>query len=325
MNPRPDRGRAAPPTVRPLWRTVWIDLLLYPTHTLPTAAAPIAIGAGLAVHDGVFRAGPMLLAFVASWLVHCGGIFLDNYLLVTRHPDLPEHPELLRGLAEGTLTRRRLFAAMLASFAAAILVGGWLVPVIGSPAVVLGLVGIGASVFYALGPWSMVRLGIAEPVFWVMFGVVAVVGCYDAQAVVALGYAPGWLPALAALPARALYLGLGEGALVAAVLVIDDIRDIDFDRAKGWRTGTVRFGLGWGRNEFTGLVAFAYVMPLWLWLGAGDSAWMLLPLLTLPGAAPVVRAVRTSGNREALVPVSPRMAMLSLTYAVLMGAGIALA
>jgi len=47
-------------------RNIWIDLLLYPTHTLPTAAAPVLVAIGLAVHNGVFDAVPVALAFVAS-------------------------------------------------------------------------------------------------------------------------------------------------------------------------------------------------------------------------------------------------------------------
>ena len=63
-------------------REIWIRLLLYPSHTLPTAAAPVLVGIGLAVRDQIFAPWPMLIGFLASWLVHVGGVFNDNYELL---------------------------------------------------------------------------------------------------------------------------------------------------------------------------------------------------------------------------------------------------
>jgi len=308
---------------RPSWRKVWIDLLLYPSHTLPTAAAPVAVAIGLAIHDHVFMALPALLAFLASWLVHTGGIFVDNYQLVFDHPDVPEHPELLQGLADGTLTRRSLRTAIGLSFAGAALAGVWLVPIAGFPAVILGVVGVVASVGYAVGPLPQVKHGFAEPVFLVMFGIVAVAGAYYVQALAAHGLAPGWSPVPRALPPRAFVIGLPVGALVTAILVIDDIRDASFDAAKGWRTSAVRFGRAWSRAEFTALVIFAYVIPFWFWLGLGFGPRILLPLLTAPLAAQITHAVRTVDRREDLVPMTPRASMLSLVYSVLLAVGVA--
>jgi 1,4-dihydroxy-2-naphthoate octaprenyltransferase len=127
----------------------------------------------------------------------------------------------------------------------------------------------------------------------------------------------------AALPAHVFILGLPVGALVTAVLVIDDIRDREFDAAKGWRTMAVRFGRGWSRAEFVGLVVVGYAMPFWFWQGLGISAWVLLPLLTLPAAVFIAHAVCTRERRDDLVPMTPRMARLSLAYAILLAIGIA--
>jgi hypothetical protein len=72
--------------VTPTRKRIWVDLLLYPAHTMPTAAAPVMVGAALAAHDGVFRAGarrdriPGQLAHPRRWCLHrqsrvgCGAI-----------------------------------------------------------------------------------------------------------------------------------------------------------------------------------------------------------------------------------------------------------
>lgn len=76
-------------------REVWVRLLLYPTHTLPTSAAPVFVGVGLAIRDHAFAPWPAALAFLGSWLIHIAGVFADNHELLRVHPDMPEHPELL--------------------------------------------------------------------------------------------------------------------------------------------------------------------------------------------------------------------------------------
>ena len=72
-------------------REVWTRKLLYPGHTFPTAIAPVAVGIGLAHHDGVLAAGPALLAFVAGWLIQFAGVVTDNYTNLLRQPDDREH------------------------------------------------------------------------------------------------------------------------------------------------------------------------------------------------------------------------------------------
>jgi 1,4-dihydroxy-2-naphthoate octaprenyltransferase len=126
------------------------------------------------------------------------------------------------------------------------------------------------------------------------------------------------------LPASAFLVGLPVGALVTNVLVIDDIRDRGFDALKGWRTPAVRFGIGWSRSEYLGLSLLAYLAPFGFWLGLGYSAWVLLPLLTLPWASQIARVVYRSERREALVPMTPRASLLALGYALLLGLGLAL-
>lgn len=292
-------------------RDLWIGFLLYPGHTLPTAAAPVAVAAGLAAHDRVFAPLPLLIAFLGSWLIHLGGVFADQYELVRRHPQLPEHPELLEALGDGTLDLARLRNAIVLCFALAALTAPYLVYLGGAAALLIGVVGAASSLSYAAGPWRYAPLGLADPIFFAMFGIVAVAGAYYIQA--------------QAFPAGAFILGLPVGALVTNVLVIDDIRDRSFDAAKGWRTGAVRFGIGWSRAEHLVLSVLAYLAPVGFWLGLGYSGWVLLPLLTLPWATRIAHAVWTSEQREELVPMTPRASLLALGYALLLGGGLALA
>jgi 1,4-dihydroxy-2-naphthoate polyprenyltransferase len=290
-------------------RQLWVGFLLYPGHTLPTAAAPVLVAAGLAVHDGVLAPLPLLVAFLGSWLIHLGGVFADQHELVRRHPQLPEHPELLQALADGTLELGLLRGSIFLCFGLAALTAPYLVYLGGAPALLIGIIGAASSFSYAAGPLRYAPRGLADPIFFAMFGVVAVAGAYYIQA--------------RAFPASAFVVGVPVGALVTNVLVIDDIRDRAFDAAKGWRTGAVRLGIGWSRGEYLALSALAYLAPFGFWLALGFSPWVLLPLLTLPGAARIARTVCTSGDRAALVPMTPRAALLSMAYSLLLGVGLA--
>jgi 1,4-dihydroxy-2-naphthoate octaprenyltransferase len=290
-------------------RQLWVGFLLYPGHTLPTAAAPVLIAAGLAVHDGVLAPLPLLVAFLGSWLIHLGGVFADQHELVRRHPQLPEHPELLQALADGTLELALLRKSILLCFGLAALTAPYLVYLGGTPALLIGIVGVAASLSYAAGPLRYAPRGLADPIFFAMFGVVAVAGAYYIQA--------------HAFPASAFVVGVPVGALVTNVLIIDDLRDRSFDAAKGWRTGAVRFGVGWSRGEYLALSALAYLAPFGFWLVLDFSAWVLLPLLTLPWAARIARTVCTSEPRTALFPMTPRASLLSLAYSLLLAAGLA--
>lgn len=312
------------PSPTPSIPDIWIRLLLYPGHTLPTALAPVLVAAGLAARDGVLAPLPLTIAFIGSWLIHVGGVFFDNHELLRRNPRLPEHPELVAALADGSLRLTHLRLAIVACFVLAALSGIYLYTVGGIPVLLLGAIGIASSLSYAGGPLAYARLGLAEPIFLLMFGVVAVYGSYYIQAAAHGAVATAWV-SLSELPVELLLLGLPIGALVTCVLIVDDIRDRDFDAEKGWRTGTVRFGLAFSRLRFALLLAAAYLaLPIYLQT-LKFEATLLLPLLTLPWAGLILADVLRYDRTADLLPITPATSKLSMSYALLLAIGVAAA
>jgi len=291
-------------------RELWRRKLLYPGHTLPTAAAPLLVAMGLALHDRVFAFVPALLALAAGWLIQVGGVLTDNYENLVQQPEDREHPELVQALQRGVLSLCALKAAIGACYALALLIGAWLVYWAGPFVLVIGLSSIAASWIYSAGPWPVGRHGFADPLFFLFFGIVSVAGGYYVQA--------------QGLPASVLAFGVPVGALTTNILIIDDIRDREFDAVKGKRTIVVRFGMQWSRAEFLALLVLAYLAPLWFWLGFDFGPWILLPWLTAPLALSLARAVVTLERHEDLVPMTPRAGRLLLAYCVLLAAGAAL-
>ena len=323
--PAPERdsaesGDAAP---SPSLRSIWIDLLLYPTHSLPTAVAPVLVGAGLGIRDGIFAPLPVLVGFLGSWLIHVAGVFADNHELLREHPGIREHPELDRAIADGTLRLSTLRAAIGVCLLLAAAAAPWLHAIGGAPVLAFGAIGIAASLSYNVGPWAYVRRGWADPIFFLMFGVVAVAATYYIQAAAVRGATAPWA-LLGSLPRPVWVVGLPAGALVTSVMLVDDLRDHEFDRAKGWRTGAVRWGPGFVRAEIAVLVAFAYAAPVAFWLFLGLGPWTLLPLASLPLAWTTARGVTTPRERAALVPMTPKVARLAVVHSALLAAGLSL-
>jgi 1,4-dihydroxy-2-naphthoate octaprenyltransferase len=300
-------------------REIWTRKLIYPGHTLPTAIAPVLVGIGLAAHNGVFAALPAALAFFAGWLIQFAGVVTDNYENLVRQPDDREHPELVQAVASGLLSLNTLRTTIIVSYGLAVLAGFALLAMAGWPVIVIGLLSILASWAYSAGPWPFGRYGFADPLFFLFFGTMSVIGTYYVQAATVLG-PEHWRQAL---PMTAVVASLPIGALITNILIIDDIRDRDFDVVKGKNTIAVRFGRGWSRAEFLCLLIFAYLMPFWLWRGFGFSAWALLPLITVPLAYLVTRAVWTRDRFQDLVPMTPRMAMLTVAYSICLAGALA--
>jgi len=311
-------------TAQPSRRDLWIHWLLYPGHSLPTAAAPVLVAMSLAYRDHVFALLPAVMGFLASWLIHIGGLFMDNYQLLTKYPTVNEHPELTQALRDKTLTVRGLRGATITCFALAALTGPYLLDVAGAPVIAIGLLGMAGSLAYSTGPLPSGKFGLADPHFFVMFGVFAPAAAYYAQMASHYDTSSYWNLVFHHLPLRAFVVGLPLGALCVNILIIDDVRDREFDAAKGWRTGPLRFGMRWSRIEYVLAAAFAYIAPFWFWLRWGFDAWVLLPLLTVPAAVAIARKLFTDDSHDGLVPMSPPAALLCFGYAVLLAVGIAL-
>jgi len=293
-------------------RELWMRKLVYPGHTLPTAAAPALVAAGLAYHDHALHPAPLAAAFAAGWLIQLGGVLTDNYVNLQNEPEDREHPQLVQALKTGLLSLRTLQVAIYACFALAFAAGALLLYHAGVGVVVIGTLSVAAALAYSAGPFPLGRIGVADPLFFFFFGAVSVAGCYFVQAP-------------QAFPLLALVFGIPVGALTTNILIIDDIRDRDFDVLKGKRTIAVRFGVRWSRREFVALLALAYASPFWFWQQLGFGEWILLPLLTLPFAALTARKVMTLARHEDLIPVTPEMGRLLLAYCALLAAGVALA
>jgi 1,4-dihydroxy-2-naphthoate octaprenyltransferase len=150
--------------------------------------------------------------------------------------------------------------------------------------------------------------GLGDLFVFLFFGPVAVCGTYFVQALTLRGTVLLW-----AIP---------PGLLIAAILVVNNLRDRETDRQAGKRTLAVIIGPHGTRLEYTLLVLLAYAFPPAM-LASGAAAFILLPLLTLPlGAHCIWKIYRETGR--ALNVRLGATAMLSLWFSLLLAIGIAM-
>lgn len=304
-------------------RDVWVGMLLYPAHTLPTAAAPVLVACGLAVHRHVLAPVPAILAFLSGWLIQLGGVVTDNYFNLTRHADDREHAAFVEALRRGLVTMAELRRTIIGCYAVAGVIAVYLVYVGGLPVLLLGIVCVLASLSYSAGPFPLGDNGLGDPLFFVFFGIVSVGAAYYVQAAAVLGTPLATRIVPGVLDATVLVASLPMAALITNILIIDNIRDLEYDREKGEHTLAVLVGPRWSRREYLALLALAYLVPLWLWWRGEFSAPVLLPLATLPMAIGCARDVMRRHTHEELIPMTPRAGRVALLFAVLFAIGLA--
>ena len=191
----------------------------------------------------------------------------------------------------------------------ALLVGAYLVWVAGWPIVVVGIASILAALAYTGGPFPLAYHGLGDLAVFVFFGLVAVCGTAYVQA--------GHIPAIAWAAA------VPTGALITAILVVNNLRDIPTDAAAGKRTLAVRLGRRGALAEYALLLVVSYLVPILLLIPGRLDAWVLLPLLTAPLAARIFSWLRHHSGRE-LNPALGRTARLGVLFGALFALGIAL-
>jgi len=291
-------------------------------QTLPAAAAPVIVGVGLAVQDGVFAPLPALAAFVGAALIQVGTNFANDYYDAIQGADTDDREGFTRVVASGLIKPGEVKRAMWLTFAAAILVGTYLVYVGGVPILVVGLASVAAGIAYTGGPYPLGYHGLGDLFVFVFFGVIAVTGTYYVQAAaLASGAFPLWLPE-GTVTLAAVVASLPVAALSTNILVVNNVRDLEEDAQTGKRTLAVRFGYRFSRIQFLALLALAYLTPLWF-LAEGHGLAVLLPLATLPLAVGVARTVVTETAGDALNPALESTGKLLAAYAVAFAVGLA--
>lgn len=280
-------------------------------RTLPAAVAPVIVGTALAhTQEQVFRPLAFAAALVGSVFIQIGTNLSNDYSDARRGADTEDRLGPVRVTAGGLMPPRKVLLGTYVAFAVAIAAGLYLTAIAGIELLAVGLVSILAGVLYTGGPRPYGYVGLGELFVFLFFGVVAVTGSYFVQT--------------EELSLLAFALAAPIGLLAAAILLVNNIRDIETDRRAGKRTLAVKLGRPGAARLFGVLLALAFVAPIAIWLIGGISAWILLPLAAGPVVLPLVRTVHSRTDGQSLNSALGRAGVLLGGYSVLLSLGLLL-
>jgi 1,4-dihydroxy-2-naphthoate octaprenyltransferase len=300
-------GMAAPETPSTA-SAVRIWVMAARVRTLPAAIAPVLVGTSLALGAGHFAALAFLAALLGAIFIQVGTNLSNDYSDARRGADTEDRLGPVRVTAGGLVPPRQVLIATYVTFGLAVLCGVYLVAVAGWELIAVGAASILAGVLYTGGPRPYGYEGLGEVFVFLFFGIVAVVGSYFVQ----VQQLP-WQPFICAIPV---------GLLASAILVVNNVRDLETDRRAGKRTLAVRLGREHTRALYTAMLAIAFLCAPLPWLLGSMTAWLLLPWAAIPLAVAVARVVRTRLDGPSLNGALARTGMLQLVFCLLFAAGI---
>jgi len=279
-------------------------------RTLPAAVAPVLVGTALAETRGSIDLIAFAAAMLGALFIQVGTNLSNDYSDARRGADTEDRLGPVRVTAGGLVPPRQVLVATYVSFAAAVLCGIYLIAVAGPVLLLIGAASILAGILYTGGPRPYGYEGLGEIFVFLFFGVVAVTGSYYVQR--------------QDLPWEALVLAVPVGLLASAILVVNNVRDLDTDRRAGKRTLAVRLGRERTRTLYAGMLLAAYLTVGLPWLFGSLTAWLLLPWLTAPLAARLQRTVRTHADGPTLNAALAGTGQLEFLFCVLLAIGLLL-
>lgn len=280
------------------------------THTLPAAVTPVLVGSGLAYGEGSFRADAMAWAMLGALALQVAANFANDVSDARRGVDTEDRAGPPRMVALGVISPRRMWAAAWIAIGVAAAAGTALALIAGPVVILIGVAAVLALLGYVGGPLPYGYRGLGEVFVFLFFGLAATVGTryvHDATAPLA-----AWL------------LAIPVGLLAAAILVANNYRDIDTDRATGKRTLAVILGRGRTRRMFDALLLAPLVLIVGFAMAGLTPTGTLFAGLAAPLVVGPVRIIHSRTEGPALVRALRLTAQLHLGVGVLLAAGAAL-
>jgi 1,4-dihydroxy-2-naphthoate octaprenyltransferase len=270
--------------------------------TLSVSLSPVLVGTAVAWHDsGALLWLPLLAAALGAACIQIGTNLFNDVGDFLRGTDTPERLGPKRATAEGWLTPGKVRAGAWLSFALAFLCGIYLVRHGGWPIVAIGLASLAAGWAYTGGPKPIAYGPLGECFVFVFFGLVAVGGSYYLQTL--------------SLTPQALLAATLVGIHAAAVITVNNYRDLDGDAKNSKNTLAVRLGRPATRRLYAAEMLAPYaLLPL-----LGGLGWpAALPLLSLPLALRLIRRFYGEPPGPVFNAILAATAGLQLSFALLL-------
>jgi 1,4-dihydroxy-2-naphthoate octaprenyltransferase len=280
-------------------------------RTLPAAIVPVLVGAAMAARELILNERPFnwlvfVAALVSSLLIQIGTNTTNDVADYLKGADKNRKgPQ--RVTQSGLLTPRQVIIGTVVIFALAALLGVYLISVGGVPILIIGALSIIAGVAYTAGPYPLAYHGLGDLFAFLFFGVIAVCGTYFV-----LTLEMNWWVVLASVPVA---------CLVTAIIVANNLRDIESDRAANKRTFAVILGDTNTRRYFGILIYAALFVAAFVLIMGSTSLWIFFLLFAAQYARQLARDARNAKTPPEYISLLKSTANMHMVF----GAGYAFA
>ena len=290
---------------RPTPAVVWWSAVR--PATLAASVSAVLTGTAVAVHAGPVRWGAGLAALAVGVAIQLGVNFANDYSDHVRGADA-KRTGPLRAAASGVVPAGQVRAAALAAFGVAGVAGLVLAVAVDWRLLIAGAACLLAAWLYTGGPRPYGYMGLGEVFVFVFFGLVATMGTQyvESSRVDALGFV----------------MACAMGFFATAILVLNNLRDIDTDAAAGKRTLATRLGRRGTRRLLVAVMVAGFAMPVAAVIAGLASAWSLAALLAAAVGFGAVRTALSSDSPAALVGALKQAAAAQAAFSLLFAAGL---
>jgi 1,4-dihydroxy-2-naphthoate polyprenyltransferase len=268
--------------------------------TLVASISPTLIGTTLAISGGQFDPVTFLLTLLTALLIQIGTNLCNDYFDFIKGADTSTRKGFMRVTQAGLVSPASMKRAMVTTFALAFLCGCFLIYQGGAMIAVMLALYIALSILYTAGPFPLAYLGLGDLFVLLLYGPAAVLITYYLQT--------GHLSGEAALA------GLSPGALSMAILVVNNVRDVEEDRTANKKTLVVRWGRNFGKLEFLCSLSLSLVPLLFFY---STHPFSLLSLLILIPAIPLSHAMIKNQDARLLNPLFAKTGQLLWLFTLL--------
>jgi len=277
--------------------------------TLLASVVPVMVGSAVAFHEDKLILFYSVIALICSLLLQIGANFTNDLYDHLKGADTKNRKGPQRVLASGIISVKEMQKGILIVFAAAFVFGLILVYFEGPIILAIGIFSILAGYAYTAGPYPLAYRGLGDIFVFMFFGIIGTVGTYylhtNDLSIVSF---------IASIPV---------GSLITNILVVNNYRDFEEDKAAGKFTLAVMLGKTFTRYQFLFLLILSFVVPAMLFLSFDFSFLIFLPYLTLPAAFEIILMLYKLEGTQ-LNKTLELTAKFSALYGLLFSAGIIL-
>lgn len=275
--------------------------------TLPASFVSVLLASSLAFVERSFNWLPASICLIFALLMQIGTNFANDYLDAIRGTDTEQRLGPRRAVATGLISPGTMKRAAGSVLAVGFFVGLGLIPFGGWWLLPIGVASVACAWLYTGGPYPLAYNGLGDVFVILFFGLVAVGCSYYVQA--------------AAVSTNALILGLGCGALINNLLVVNNYRDIEEDRAARKRTLVVLLGRRFARVQYLISVLLSGGIVLYFW-ASGYGIWVLLAFFSVARGMVLWQRLGATESAEGFLDMLKGSAKVVLTYGVLLSLGL---